>query len=185
MENKHPKETPEKKESAFDKLSDKHKAFVMAYLTHRIASKAYIETYPDTGAEAGRRSGSRLLTKADVQAAIQDKLTEIWEDRAREAGKVFDELKALGFSDIADVTDEDGNIVNLHHIDSRAVKSIRVEKTETRKDEDVEVETKVIRIDLHDKRSALSELADILKMKQNKTQIGIQIVYADRTDENL
>ena len=57
------------------KLSAKHLAFIIEYMTCWNATEAYARVYPKATRETARRNGSDLLSKTDVWGEIQLRLT--------------------------------------------------------------------------------------------------------------
>lgn len=167
---------------AFDKLNDRQKDFVLNYIRCRIKAKAYLAAYSDketpldyTSAAA---SANNLLKNTYIQDAIKEKINEIWNEKEKEIGSIFDELKALGYSDINNVMEyKDGMLIprNFDEIDTRAIKKIKIRRVKegSKNTDDVNVETDIIEIELHDKKGSLAELADILGIKKKQVDLNI------------
>lgn len=167
----------ETKDSIFNKLAPKHQAFVLEYMKEKHAATAYRNAY-GTGKktlsnDTCAANGYKLLRNAYIKEAIKEKLNEIWGNRTTDIGRVYDELMALAFSDVRDVMDfhEDGtfNVKDLAGVDTRSIKKLKIRKEPSKKVGDEVVEgADIIEIELYDKRTALSDLSEILKLKDQK-----------------
>jgi len=86
------------------RLTEKHKRFADEYLTDLNATAAYGRAGYKAKGDAAKVNASRLLTKANVQEYIQDRMkkreqrTEITQDM------VLQELAKIGFSDMRTFT---------------------------------------------------------------------------------
>ncbi len=166
---------------AFDKLNDRQKDFVLNYIRCRVATKAYLEAYSgetnELDYESAAAMASRLLNNVNISEAIREKINEIWNEKEKEIGSIFDELKALGYSDINNVMEyKDGMLIprDFDKIDTRAIKKIKIKriKESYSEDEEVTTATDIIEIELHDKKGSLAELADILGIKKKQLEIS-------------
>lgn len=177
------------KPSAFDSLNTRQKNFVLNYMESRVATTAYLDAYATSKnpieSETAAAASSRLLRNVNIKAAIQEKFNEIWNKKEDRVGAIFDEMAALGFSDINNMlkfTDGNLSIRNFDDIDTRAIKKIKIRrvKEESFTNETSSVETDIIELELHDKKGSLSELADILKLK--KQEIDLNLKNPDKLD---
>lgn len=185
-------EKEKENKTAFDKLNNNQKQFVLNYIKSRVATTAYLDAY-STGKkklkyDVAGASAYKLLKNVQIQEAIKEKLTEIWENREKEIGSIFDEFIALGFSDINNFMDhKDGNLTikDFDKIDTRAIKKIKIKrmKEESFETEEKSIETDIIEIELHDKKGSLAELADILGLK--KYQIDLPLNPLSEFIKNL
>lgn len=183
------------KSSAFDSLNTRQKNFVLNYMESRVATTAYLDAYSGKAKEIDYSTAGanayKLLKNAQIKAAIQEKLNEIWNKKEDRVGAIFDEIAALGFSDIKNVLDfTDGNLTvrDFDSIDTRAIKKIKIRrvKEESFTNDSKSVKTDIIELELHDKKGSLSELADILKLKKQQVELsGSAIIYLDKQDEGL
>lgn len=183
-----------KKESAFDKLNNRQKEFVLEYIDCRVAAEAYRRVY-DRGVKkktngVARAGGAEILSNPNVKAAIEEKLNAIWGDKEVRIGAIWDELQSLAFSDVRKVMDfkEDGtfSVKDLSEVDTRSIKKLKIRKEPSKKVDDEVVEgADIIEIELYDKRGALADLAEIVNMKKGITVNPQTIIYLDRQDEKL
>jgi phage terminase small subunit len=101
-------------------LSPRFKAFADALLAdpEMNATRAYMAAYPKCGQEAARRNASRLLTRADVEAYLNEgrlkrqERTQITQDR------IVQELMAL------DLFEPDGSLKRITEMPEAARRSI-------------------------------------------------------------
>ena len=84
-----------------EELSAKHREFVNEYLACFNATDAYLKVYSKVKNDTARANSSRLLTNANIQAAITSRLDE----RRMSADEVLDRLTDIARGDIADVLD--------------------------------------------------------------------------------
>lgn len=177
--------------SAFESLNQNHKEFVLNYINSRVATTSYIDAYTRNGKSptyfAAAANATKLLKTAKIQAAIREQLNSIWEERSQSIGRIFDEFIALGFSNIKDVLNfKDGQVSfnDFDEIDTRAVKSVQVKRITSESNDQVTAE--LVKIEMYDKSKALSELAEILKLKTVQIDVPAGItINLDRQDSNL
>lgn len=92
------------------KLTPKQRAFIRAYLLCRNATKAAIEAgYSKKSAQV---TGSRLLLNAMIAEALAANTKVVEEKFEITQEKIIQELAVIGFGNLADVVDEDGNILD-------------------------------------------------------------------------
>jgi phage terminase small subunit len=107
-------------------LSPRFKAFADALLAdpEMNATRAYMAAYPKCGQEAARRNASRLLTRADVEAYLNEgrlkrqERTQITQDR------IVQELMALALVDPLDLFEPDGSLKRITEMPEAARRSI-------------------------------------------------------------
>ncbi len=186
--------TDKKIESSFDLLNDNQKAFVLNYIKYRVATTAYLEAYSNDenplDYQSAGASATRLLKDVRISNAIKEKITEIWNNKEKEIGNIFDEFISLGFSDFKNLLEyKDGNLAlkDFEAIDTRCIKKIKIREDQSKSTK--EILSTVTEIELHDKRGSLAELADILNLKKqqieilnNPVQITIEGVKPESTD---
>lgn len=152
-------------------LSPKQKLFVEQYLVDLNATQAAIRSgfSPKTAV----KQGSRLLTKVDVQAAIQSAMakresrTEITQDR------VLQEYARIAFFDVRKLVGEDGTPLPLKDLDediARAVVGLDVVRTGGDGDASPGV---VLKYKLADKKGALDSCARHLGMFLDRQQVEV------------
>ncbi len=161
-------------------LTPKHAAFVREYLVDLNQTQAAIRAgYPVKSAAS---QASRLLRNAKVQAAI-DEAKQDRADRVEvKSDDVLRELMRLGFSDIGDVFNEEGNLLAFKNIPleaRRAISSIKVKSERAPGDEDTVVWSTEIK--LWDKPGSLGMLAKHLKLLTDK----VEHTFDGFTDEQL
>lgn len=188
-------EEQQEKISVFDSLNNRQKAFILNYLESRVATTAYIDAYStdkkSISYEVAGANACNLLKNPKIKAALQEKFTEIWNNKDQEVGKIFDEFIALGFSDIKNIlnfTDGTLSVKDFDKIDTRAIKKIKIRrvKEESFTNDEKSVETDIIELELHDKKGSLSEIAEILKLKKQQVELsGSAIIYLDSQDRDL
>lgn len=169
----------EEKQSAFDLLNNNQKAFVLNYIKCRVSTRAYLEAYSTEENslvyESAGASATRLLKDVRISEAIDEKLNEIWNNKEKEIGKIFDEFIALGFSDVKTIINDDLTIKDLKDVDTRAIKKIKIrnEKTTKSDSKDSTTTSDIIEIELHDKKGSLAELAEILNLKKHQIDVTL------------
>jgi phage terminase small subunit len=146
------------------RLSPKQQKFVQEYLIDLNASQAAIRAgYSE---KMAGRIGFQLLEKTRIQDAVaveqqaRSARTGITPDRA------LQELAILGFSDLTDFVEWDGQTVILKN-------SADLDKTKRRAIAEISQTKDGVRIKLHDKKGALDSIARHLGMFNDKTTVGL------------
>ena len=84
------------------KLPAKQQLFVKEYIVDLNGTQAYLRAGYKASEEAARRNASRLLTKADIQAAIREAMKAREQRTEVSADRVVKELAKIAFADIKD-----------------------------------------------------------------------------------
>lgn len=158
----------------------KHEAVLQAYIAdqQRIGFKAYLSVYPQSSDAAAKTGFSRLLKNADFAGRLQHLDAEITarvvDDSVMSAREVLQELSKLGRSSIknvivggdtsADVVESLQDIPDEH---AATIKSLTVETFVTGTGDDAR-EVKRVKVELHDKRGPLRDLAQHHKLLTEK-----------------
>ena len=151
-------------------ITDRMKKFVDEYLIDFNATQAAIRAgySPDTANE----QGSQLLARPDIRELVAEGQRAIAERTQTFQDNAVDELKIVGFSDLADfLTVKDGGIVEqkpFNELTKEQTKCIKKIKQTVRSshsaDGTILHQTAVIEIELHDKLKALELLGRHLGM---------------------
>ncbi len=151
-------------------ITDRMKKFVDEYLVDFNATQAAIRAgySPDTANE----QGSQLLARPDIRELVAEGQKEIMERTQTFQDDAVDELKVVGFSNLADfLTVKDGGIVEqkpFNELTKEQTKCIKKIKQTVRSshsaDGTILHQTAVIEIELHDKLKALELLGRHLGM---------------------
>ena len=151
-------------------ITDRMKKFVDEYLVDFNATQAAIRAgySPDTANE----QGSQLLARPDIRELVAEGQKEVMERTQTFQDNAVDELKIVGFSDLADfLTVKDGGIVEqkpFNELTKEQTKCIKKIKQTVRSshsaDGTILHQTAVIEIELHDKLKALELLGRHLGM---------------------
>ena len=100
------------------KLTDNQRAFCNEYLIDLNATRAYKVAYKTCKKDdTARANASRLLTKANIKAYIDERMREREKRTEVTQDKVVKELAKIGFSNIADFATTDGQSVNIKPTD--------------------------------------------------------------------
>lgn len=154
----------------------KHEAVLQAYIAdrQRVGFKAYLTVYAQSSEAAAKTGFSRLLKNADFSSRLQHLDAEITarvvDDSVMSAREVLQELSKLGRSSIknvivrgvttGDVVESLEDIPDEH---AATIKSLTVD-TYTEGAGDDAREVKRVKIELHDKRGPLRDLAQHHKL---------------------
>lgn len=161
-------------------LSPKQRKFVAEYLVDLNATQAAVRAgYSPKTAEA---IGHENLRKPGISRAVQSGMKARADRVEIKADDVLRELGRIGFSDIAGLFDESGQLRAFRDIpmeSRRAVAAIKVKSHTEPGDEDTVVYTTEIK--LWDKNTALTNLAKHLKLLTEKVEHS----FGDMTDEQL
>ena len=165
--------------TAFDKLSVKHKEFVIAYLKTLNATKSYMKAYPNSKYNSAGVNGHKLLENAKIKVALKEHYDALWESKEDLIGETFNKLLNMTNFDISDYIDEQGNIdlALLKSDNSFPITEIKKVTRETKFGIDVVESIKTV-----DKLKAISELTRLLGMIQEKVEHTgtIEIIPAER-----
>lgn len=152
-------------------LKPEHERFALEYIICLNATQAYLKVYPDSSQEAARRSASRLMTNADVQAFIACELKknrEILSSKIERILRAHDSLAYSNIYEFLDVSESSVSLVDPDFIDldkQQAVKKITFRKRSKSNDEGYEEEIS-IGLELHEKKSSLNSLERYTKMME-------------------
>lgn len=147
-------------------MTEKQKIFADEYLIDLNATRAYKSVYRNIKNDGvARKNGSRLLTNADIQKYIADRMqerqkrTEITQDR------VLEELAAIAFARATDYAEVKGECVRIKDTDRltdqqlKAIAGIKEGKFG-------------IELKLNDKEKALELLGRHLGMFKDKVEVS-------------
>jgi phage terminase small subunit len=160
----------------------KHEAVIQAYIAdkERVGSKAYRTVYPKSSERAAAVAWSRLLTKADFKARIDELLAAVTAAAVQETGvtvaRVVDELAKIGFANMQDyiTVDDDGQpFIDLSKVSRDQAAAIQEITVETRfEGEDREaIPVRKVKFKLGDKRATLHDLLDHLGGFKKKVEV--------------
>lgn len=82
---------------SFPKLPVKRKIFIHRYLTHKNASKAYREAYPDAKAHTAQVESSKLLANPVIRAIVQEGLNQEYRELALSREKILKRTSEFAF----------------------------------------------------------------------------------------
>lgn len=105
---------------AYEQLTPAHQRFVDEYIVHFNATKAWLAVPGVSSSEAAARStASTLLTKPNIQRAIQERIAASGERSKLEVTKdrILQEIARLAFFDIRKLYREDGTMKNPDELD--------------------------------------------------------------------
>jgi hypothetical protein len=124
------------------------------WMVRRNATKAYRDAYPGACYSTASAEGSRLFRDHRISQEIQKLLAEERIRLASNAQKVTDALATLAFSSIADVLDDQGNVIPLTELPrdvALAVKRMRRREIIGQVDGQKAVVGHTIEVEMHDK----------------------------------
>lgn len=155
-----------------EKLTDKQKRFCQEYLKDFNATAAYLRAGYKATAEAARRNASRMLTNADVQAYLQKLRSRVSAQAEITLERTLQEIGRIAFGDITNTLTFDSNGVQLKDsatLPKEVTAAIAsVSSTETTRTFKDTTETNVTyKLQMHNKVSALSLLADFFGIRDD------------------
>ena len=156
-------------------MTNAQKIFCDEYLIDLNATRAYKVAYPNCKKdETARVNGSRLLTKANIQIYVADKIKEREQRTEITQDMVINELAKIAFLDIRKLYTENGQLKNIADMDSEtagAISSLEtLEEYEGYRD-DREKIGDTQKVKLLDKTKALELLGRHLGMFKEKVTI--------------
>lgn len=134
-------------------LSLKQQAFVDQYLVDLNATQAYLRAGYKCSEETARRNGHKLLTNADIQAAVAKRMADRAKRTEIDQDRVVLEIARLAFSDVRRLFDGT-RLKRMDEIDDATAAAISSVKVSTRQIGEGEVEH-VAEIKLWPKTSAI------------------------------
>ena len=151
-------------------MTNAQKRFCDEYLIDLNATRAYKVAYPNCKKdETARANGSRLLTKANIQIYVADKIKEREQRTEITQDMVIKELAKIAFLDIRKLYTENGQLKNIADMDSEtagAISSLEtLEEYEGYGDEKVK---------LLDKTKALELLGRHLGIFNDKIDVNVK-----------
>ena len=177
-----------KEESAFDKLSDKHKEFVSHYCGDCLynATRSYLATYKTVTYESAMTKGCELLRNIKVKAAVKEISSKQFADIQSdiEKNETYKKIKALSSMSIEEVVDLAGRTLVVKSLDEipqharYAIRSIKYDRKES--DSGINENTHVT---FEDKLKALETLAKIqglMDKDENRQTVEIIVKGAER-----
>lgn len=149
-----------------DELNENHKAFCREYVFDWNGTRAYQVAYPKCKEDVARANASRLLTKANIKAYIE----EIQKDLEKISGisrlKVLNEFAKMAFMSMAGLHNtwiERKEFDELTEEQKACISEIWT-KTEGRFDKESEqiIQVDYVRVKLYDKQKALESINKML-----------------------
>jgi len=156
-------------------LDPKRQRFVDEYLIDLNATQAAIRA--GYSARTAKQQGSRLLTNADVQAAMSAAQAQRAQRTSTDADRVLRELAFLAFSDLGDLVDfsEDGIRLkvagDIPEAARRAVSSVKVRRELGGEDKPA---AEILEFKLWDKGSALEKLGKHFGLFRDQLDVTIR-----------
>lgn len=144
-------------------LSDKEQRFVAEYLRDANATRA--ATAAGYSVRSASKIGWELLQKTRVSDAIERGRSRLLQRAEKTAQDIIDRLVVLGFSDISDVAEwngETGRVKPFSEADTRPIAEFSVTKTTTITKDGTEIINEHAKVKLDDRRQALKQLAELL-----------------------
>lgn len=176
--------------SAFERLSDKHKLFVEAYIENMgNGTRAYQSVYPRAAYDSARNNSARLLANDSIKMAIQEEFEKVFKDRNNDfrRSETYLEVEAISHSKISDVVDIDGDELRIKPFEEmseaalRTIKSITVNRKIGKESEEV-----THSVTLHDKIKGLEIKAKLQNMlKDTPVEVDIVILPAVRRPDQM
>lgn len=171
--------------TAFDKLKDRQKLFVLEYLKDFNATQAAIRAgYSKKTAAA---IASENLRKLYIKEAVEQKAGEIMEEKQETLLQIRRELERIGFADIKEFIDfKKGNIkLNIdNESDTRPIESVQIDNTlvaGTGKKGKAQLLNQTVRFKMHSKLKALEQLGQLLGIVSDQSG-GNVFVYTINPD---
>jgi phage terminase small subunit len=167
----------EKKETAFDRLNDRQKLFVLEYVKDFNATQAAIRA--GYSVDTARQIGCENLTKPNIKEAVDDLKQEIWNNRHKQIGRIWNEHESIALQKADDYIEWDGETVRIKPfdgIDTRPVSGIKIKQIETKSKntDDKIVDTEIIEIKFYDKQKSLDSLAKMAGIIVDKHEVESQ-----------
>lgn len=177
------------------KLTEKERRFVRAYIGEAAGNGAKAAVLAGYAKNSAKVTASRLLTKANIRAALTVKVSKIEEQSDVTQVRVLKELARIGFSDIRNLFDETGRLKRPDEFSddvAAVITSVEVSREKRTKistdDSEVTVEDSLVKVRAADKIGALTLLCRHLGMLHDKVEhkhsFSLEdVLEASRSDE--
>jgi phage terminase small subunit len=144
------------------KLKHKQAKFVAEFLAHANATEAAIRA--GYSPRSARSTASRLLTKANIAAAVADAQRSAAGRAGISADAIVRELRALGFANLRDIllAAPDGDLSRLTAEQAAALREVKVEETIEERGEGGTRTVRRLTFKLSPKLPALAKLGDLI-----------------------
>jgi hypothetical protein len=181
-------------ETAFEKLSDKHRLFVKNYIKHfGNGTKAYSDTYPTASYDTARAQSAILIAKHSIKQAIDEEYSIIYKNIRSETEKAetYNLITALGKSEISQIINLDTGTVKINELSElppealHSIQSIEC-NTKTSGRSDSPTIDEVVKVKLHPKLKALelrAKIQGLIDTKDEAPQVNIIIKPAKEPEE--
>ena len=157
-------------------MTDAQKRFCDEYLIDLNATRAYKVAYPKVKKDhTATVNGNRLLTNADIQNYISEKMKKREERTEVTQDMIINELAKIAFLDISNLYNENGGLKKIQDIDEntrRAISSLETFEEFEGYGEDREKVGDTKKVKLIDKTKALELLGKHLGMFKDKIDIS-------------
>lgn len=159
-------------------MTDAQKRFCDEYLIDLNATRAYKVAYTNCKKdETARANGSRLLTKANIQIYVADKIKEREQRTEITQDMVIKELAKIAFLDIRKLYTENGQLKNIADMDSEtagAISSLETLEEYEGYGDDREKIGDTQKVKLLDKTKALELLGRHLGIFNDKIDVNVK-----------
>lgn len=155
-------------------LNPRHQRFVAEYLIDQNATAAYIRAGYKASAASAKVNASRLLTNADIRAAIATGQTKLLDKLELTAERVLLELARIAFFDARKMFNADGDPIPLHQLDSdtaAVINGLDVLEEYEGSGKDRVVIGHVKKYKLADKNTALGNALKVLGLLREKIEV--------------
>ncbi len=158
-------------------LTPKQEAFCLRYLETGNASEAYRRSYDikSMKTETVNRTAKELLDNPKIAARLAHLSAKHLKKHEITVDRVLAEYSKLAFLDIRKAFDEEGKLKPIHDLDddtAAAISGLEVE-TKVTLGEDGQLQNRLHKIKLSDKRAALDSLAKHLGMFIERSEIKV------------
>ena len=164
-------------------LTPKQKRFCEEYIKDCNATQAYIRAGYKVSAGVARRNAARLLTKADIQAYIQE-LQKARSSRVEiDADRVLKEYARIAFSNVTDVLSFDGGGVTIK--DSKDLSQDVTAALDSIECVTIDSEASsrtAVKVKMHSKIIALGAIAKLIGMDKEAMIKGVIAMGYDVSD---
>lgn len=158
--------------SAYARLSHQHQRFVDEYIIDFNATQAYLRAGYDCTEETARRNASRLLTNADMQAAIAERNEAARSRLELSKERILLEVTRLALVDVRKLYHADGRLKRPHELDEDTAAAVASFETVHASGDDMPLDIKKLK--LTDKKGSLELLMRHLGLLNDKLNLGVQ-----------
>jgi phage terminase small subunit len=152
------------------KFTAKRRAFIDEYMVDRNGAQAAIRA--GYSAKTAKEIAYRLMDRPEIADAIEKRTEKLAKKAGVTAERVIEELAAIGFADIRELYDADGNLLPINQLGDRVAATLSGIEVEVTRGGKGRTPSEVLKVRRYDKVRALELLGRHLKLFAEQHEHG-------------